>query len=132
MANIEIIGMWGMGDVIMSRACIRELMKSNTVYLVTHNTAAFLDLIDQGLRISQIRARPSIRESVVRQSSQILTITPAPPGTHRLAGVFRLRRHGNHAESIAPDLIPLPVADPPVDAVTEDGSAVTLTDHGVT
>ncbi len=83
MAAIELVGMWGLGDVIMSRAVIRELMKSNTIFLVTHNTAAFLDLIDQGLRISQIRARPSIRESVVRQSSQILTITPAPPGTHR-------------------------------------------------
>ena len=83
MSNIELIGMWGLGDVIMSRACIRELMKSNTVYLVTHNTAAFLDLIEQGLKISQIRGRPSIRESVVRQSTEILTITPAPPGTYR-------------------------------------------------
>lgn len=70
----EITSMWGIGDLVMNRAVIRELMKSRTVYLRTHNPGFFHDLFAEGLKLSSLQ--PDARVPVIKESSPPPPLTP--------------------------------------------------------
>jgi hypothetical protein len=49
--SVVISGMYGIGDNIHQRAVLRELMKTNEVWLETCHVALYHDLIEQGLKL---------------------------------------------------------------------------------
>ncbi len=78
---LELTSMWGIGDNIMHRAVLRELMKTpGDLYLSTHNPAIFHDLIEDGLKLSEIR--PGAR---IREGGSPYGTTPKPRGIARRA-----------------------------------------------
>ena len=101
--SVEILGRWGFGDELMTRAVIRELMKTQTVYLRTPYPAMFRDLIEQGLKISEVITNaPLPYAHAIRQSTRDETrITPAPGNVTRLHiayerhGPLDIRKHGS-------------------------------------
>jgi hypothetical protein len=66
--------MLGIGDNLHQRAALRELMKTNDVWLETYNCAMYHDLEQQGLKMLP-RTPPRIRET----SGNGRVIVPAPP-----------------------------------------------------
>jgi hypothetical protein len=70
MTTILVDGMWGVGDIILQRAVLRELMKVNRVILATGNASMFHDLVDRGLQLSMIH-NPRIHELAKRTQAKL-------------------------------------------------------------
>jgi hypothetical protein len=91
--QFQMHGMWGAGDCIHQRAVLRELMKSNDVYLQTPSVAPFHDLVAQGLKISRLpNLKPRIRETTVVKE------TPMPRNASGLRMTYdktQIIRHGS-------------------------------------
>jgi hypothetical protein len=52
--SISVLSMYGMGDCIVQRAVVRELMKTRSVELLTYYTAMYHDLIAEGLKVTLV------------------------------------------------------------------------------
>ncbi|MER9937423.1 methyltransferase domain-containing protein [Mesorhizobium sp. M0088] len=62
--SISVLSMYGMGDCIVQRAVVRELMKTRSVELLTYYTAMYHDLIAEGLKVTLVSGHldPRIRD----------------------------------------------------------------------
>ena len=85
---VELISkMWGIGDNLMHRAVVRELMKTHDIYLTTHSPAMYQDFVEDGLKFAEIKPGPRIRETL---AAKIQTMRPPNGAEKRFMDYGRL------------------------------------------
>jgi ADP-heptose:LPS heptosyltransferase len=92
---LYLIGMLGFGDNLHQRAVLRELMKTHDVTLSTCHGTLYHDLVEQGLKLSFLRAHLRTQAKAQARERSLLT-APMPQCEKRTIGydAAAVHRHG--------------------------------------
>ena len=101
---VYIDGMWGIGDNLHQRAPIRELMKTNEVWLSTCHWQLYHDLVADGLHLVFKSTRLRAQSKTIEREQEFFKKAPVEPGNTRRIKLWykkeQIDRYGSILETM--------------------------------